>query len=148
MSAAGRSPPAPAGLPLERLRARAFRQTAVQVPGCLPPNQPAPHAGRFHRRGEPWPLYAALDTETMWAEWSRATSGAVDRDGEERVVCTLDVDLRVLDLRVSATRAALGVTLDELIGPWSPAAPNRACLAVATAARQAGADGFVVPSAT
>ena len=83
----------------------------------------------------------------MWAEWSRATSGAVDRDGEERVVCTLDVDLRVLDLRVSATRAALGVTLDELTGPWSPAAPNRACLAVATAARQAGADGFVVPSA-
>ena len=83
----------------------------------------------------------------MWAEWSRATSGAVDRDGEERVVCTLDVDLRVLDLRVPATRAALGVTLDELIGPWSPAAPIRVCLAVATAARQAGADGFVVPSA-
>ena len=83
----------------------------------------------------------------MWAEWSRATSGAVSADEEERIVCTLDLDLRVLDLRSRETRIALGVTLEQLTGAWSPDAPNRACLAVARAARRAGADGFVVPSA-
>jgi RES domain-containing protein len=120
---------------------------ARRVPGCLPPDQPAPHAGRYHRPGDPWPLYATLDRDTMWSEWRRATSDAVDAQEEERTVCTLDLDLRVLDLRSPATRYALGVTLEQLTGEWSPDAPNRACLAVARAARDAGADGFVVPSA-
>jgi RES domain-containing protein len=92
-------------------------------------------------------LYAALDRETMWAEWRRATSNGVDAQAEERRVCTLDVDLRVLDLRSRTTRDAVGVTLEQLTGEWSPDAPNLACLAVARAAREAGADGFVVPSA-
>lgn len=83
----------------------------------------------------------------MWAEWRRATSGSVDAQEEERAVCTLDLDVRVLDLRVEATRRALGVTLEQLTREWSPEAPNRSCLAVARAARDAGADGFVVPSA-
>lgn len=83
----------------------------------------------------------------MWAEWSRATSGAVEVAGEERTVCTLDLDLRLLDLRSPTTRETLGVTLEQLTGDWSPDTPNRACLAVARAAREAGADGFVVPSA-
>ena len=83
----------------------------------------------------------------MWAEWRRATSAAVDAQEEERTVCTLDLDLRVLDLRADATRKALGVTLEQLTSEWSPDGPNRACLAVARAARDAGADGFVVPSA-
>ena len=136
--------PADLGQPL---RVRAYRQTAIRVPGCRPPNQPAPHAGRYHRPGDPWPLYASLDAETMWAEWSRAASDRVSPDDEERFVCTLDLDLRVLDLRSLETRKALGVTLEQLTGAWSPDAPNRACLAVARAARRAGADGFVVPSA-
>jgi RES domain-containing protein len=92
-------------------------------------------------------MYAALDRDTMWAEWARATSGGVAAQEEERAVCALDVDLRVLDLRSSATREALGVTLDELVGDWAPDAPNRACLAVARAAQDGGADGFIVPSA-
>ena len=83
----------------------------------------------------------------MWAEWRRATSGSAYVQEEERTVCALDLDLRVLDLRVEATRKALGVTLEQLTSEWSPDAPNRACLAVARAARDARADGFVVPSA-
>ena len=117
------------------------------MPGCLPPKQPAPHAGRFYEPGDPWPLYASLDRDTMWAEWSRATSGRVAPEAEQRAVCALDLDLRVLDLRSVATRHALGVTLEQLTAEWAPDAPNRACLAVARAARDAGADGFVVPSA-
>ncbi len=120
---------------------------ATRVPGCVPPNQPAPHAGRYHRPGHAWPLYAALDGDTMWAEWSRATAGAVDPGEDERIVCTLEMDVRVLDLRSAATRQALAVTLEQLIAGWSPDASNRACLRVARAARDAGADGFVVPSA-
>jgi RES domain-containing protein len=92
-------------------------------------------------------MYAALDRDTMWAEWARATSGGVAPRGEERAECTLDVDLRVLDLRAPATREALGVTPAELVGDWAPDAPNRACLAVARAAREGGADGFIAPSA-
>ena len=49
--------------------------------------------------------------------------------------------------RSEATRKALGVTLDQLTGEWSPDAPNAVCLNVARAARDAGAEGFVVPSA-
>jgi len=132
---------------VQELRVRAYRQTAIQVPDCLPPQQPAGHAGRYHRPGDPWPLYASLDHDTMWAEWARATAGGVEREGEERAVCTLDLDLRVLDLRAPATRETLGVTLQQLVGQWSPESPNQACMAVARAAAEARADGFVVPSA-
>jgi RES domain-containing protein len=83
----------------------------------------------------------------MWAEWRHAASGAVEPTEDERTVCTLDLDLRVLDLRSPATRQALGVTLEQLTARWSPDRPNRACLKVARAALDLGADGFVVPSA-
>lgn len=92
-------------------------------------------------------MYAALDPDTMWAEWARATSGRVAAREEERAECAVDVDLRVLDLRSPATREALGVTLDELVADWAPDAPNRACLLVARAAHDGGADGYIVPSA-
>jgi RES domain-containing protein len=133
--------------PIERLRIRGYRQTAAHVPGCLPPTQPARHAGRFHVVGDPWPLYAALDRGTMWAEWSRAAAGRVPPNEDARVVCTLEFDLRVIDLRSPATRDALGVTVDQLTAPWAPEAPNPACLRVARAAIELGAEGFVVPSA-
>jgi RES domain-containing protein len=117
------------------------------VPACLPPVQPAPHAGRFHGPGEPWPLYASLDRDTMWAEWRHATGAGVPSAEDPRWVCTLDVDASVLDLREPATRRALRVTNEQLIGPWSVDRPNRAALRVAAAARELGVDGFIVPSA-
>ena len=124
-----------------------WRQTALRVPGCLPPEQPAPHAGRYHRPGDPWPLYASLDRETMWDELAHATEGAVPPADNPRWVCTLDVDLRVLDLRDAATRRALRASVAALTGPWSPEAPNAATLRVARAARSLGVDALVVPSA-
>lgn len=133
--------------PVARLRAPAWRQTALRVPGCFPPLQPAPHAGRYHRPGDPWPLYAALERETMWAEWEHATRGAVPAEDEERWVCRLEVDLTVLDLRDPATRLALGVSAEQLTDDWSPERPNRATLRVAAAAHELGVDGMVVPSA-
>jgi RES domain-containing protein len=133
--------------PVTRLRATAFRQTAAHVPSCTPPAEPAPHAGRYHRPGEPWPLYASLDEATMWAEWGRATGGAVDPADDPRWVCELELDLQVLDLRSAGTRHALSVRVPELTGPWDPEEPNATCLRVAAAAAALGADGFVVPSA-
>lgn len=132
---------------MARLRARVWRQTALHVPACLPPQQPAPHAGRYHRAGDPWPLYTALDLDTMWAEWQHATGGAVAPEDDERWVCRLEVDLTVLDLRDLATRRALGVDGAELVGDWSPDAPNAATMRVAEAAAELGVDGMVVPSA-
>ena len=132
---------------MARLRTRAWRQTALRVPGCLPPVQPAPHAGRYHRVGDPWPLYASLERETMWLEWAFATDGAVRPEDDPRWVCILDLDLSVLDLRDAATRRALRVTESQLTGRWTPDAPNRATLRVMRVARELGVDGVVVPSA-
>ena len=133
--------------PVARYRGRAWRQTALRIPGCLPPRQPATHAGRFHRPGDPWPLYASLDRETMWAERSRASDAVVPADEDPRWVCTFEADVAVLDLRDPATCLALRVTVRQLTGAWSPEAPNAAALRVTAAARRLGVDGMVVPSA-
>lgn len=117
------------------------------MPGCLPPRQSAPHAGRFHQPGDPWPLYASLDRDTMWAEWRHATDGAVDPRDDERWACAIDLDLRVLDFRDATTRRALRVSERQLTAGWAPDAPNRHALRVMRAARELGVDGIVVPSA-
>jgi RES domain-containing protein len=117
------------------------------VAGCLPPAQPAPHAARYHRPGDPWPLYASLDRQTMWAEWAHATDGQVPPEDDPRWVCALDVDLRVLDLRDPATRRALRAGLAALRGPWSSGRANPTTLKVARAARELRVDGMIVPSA-
>ena len=62
-------------------------------------------------------------------------------------MCTLNVDLRVLDLRDAATRRALRVGLPALTAAWSPERPNPATLRVAAAAARLGVDGLIVPSA-
>lgn len=117
------------------------------MPACLPPEQPAPHAGRYHAPGGPWPLYATLDEATIWAEWAHATGGAVRPADDPRWRCVFEADLAVLDLRDDATRAALGVTLDELVAPWSPDRPNATCRRVLAAALGTAADAIIVPSA-
>ena len=97
--------------------------------------------------GEPWPLYGALDRDTVWAEWARSTGGGVRPEDDLRALCTFQADLRVLDLREVRIRDSLGVTIDELRGDWSDRSPNEACLHVARRAAELGADGFIVPSA-
>jgi hypothetical protein len=117
------------------------------VPACVPPAETAPHAGRYHGPGDPWPLYGALDETTIWAEWAHATGGAVRPADDPRWRCVFEADLAVLDLRDEGTRAALGVSLDDLVAPWSPDRPNRACRRVLAAALAARADAIIVPSA-
>ncbi len=83
----------------------------------------------------------------MWAEWERATGGAVDPADDPRWVCELRLDLQVLDLRSDGMRRALSTSIDDLVAPWAPDRPNAACLRITAAAIARGADGFVVPSA-
>jgi RES domain-containing protein len=117
------------------------------VPDCRPPIQPAPHPGRYHRVGDPWPLYGAIEESTVWAEWSRATDGGVAPEDDPRWLCVFEADLRVLDLRRPEVLEALEVSEQDVVGDWAPDAPNLACLRVAAAATIAGADAIVVPSA-
>ena len=123
-------------------------QTAIRVPGCLPPEQPAPHPGRYHGAGDPWPLYAALERDTMWAEWAHASDAPRRPDDDPRWVCELDVDLTVLDLRgagyaPSAASGLAGADRSVVAGRPRIATPGR----VARAAAELGVDGAIVPSA-
>ena len=94
--------------------------------------QPAPHPGRYHLVGDPWPMYGSIDEATVWAEWSQATGGGVDPEDDPRWLCTFDADLAVIDLRRPEVLAALGVTIEQLSAAWAPGKPNRACLKVRT----------------
>ena len=117
------------------------RQTGLDTP-ALPPDSPAPVEARCHRAGDPWPLYASLDVETVWAEWSAATRGRIDPSSERRRLWRLNVrNVRIVDLRRPEVRAELDVDLASLTGP------RRAAQALAARARDIGADGLVLPSA-
>jgi RES domain-containing protein len=117
------------------------RHTGLDTP-ALPPARPAPTDARYHRRGDPWPLYASLDAPTVWAEWAAATRGAIDQSQERRRLWRLDVtDLEVVDLRRPEVRTELDVSLADLTGPRSRAQT------LAARARRVGAQGMVVPSA-
>lgn len=117
------------------------RQTGLDIP-AFPPDRPAPGEARCHRAGDPWPLYASLDAETAWAEWSAATRGEVDPSGERRRLWRLEVtELDVVDLRREETRRELRVDLAALTGPRDRAQ------GLARRARRLGAKGMVLPSA-
>ncbi|MBA2632182.1 MAG: RES family NAD+ phosphorylase [Chloroflexi bacterium] len=117
------------------------RQTGLDMP-ALPPDRPAAVEARCHRAGDPWPLYASLEVETVWAEWSAATRGAVDPSTERRRLWRLHVaGLNVVDLRRSEARKQLDVDLDRITGPRGVAQD------LAARARDLGADGLVLPSA-
>jgi RES domain-containing protein len=120
---------------------RAYRQTGVDTP-AFPPDRPAVGEGRYHRPGEPWPLYASLEPATVWAEWAAATRGAIDPREERRRLWTLRADgLRVIDLRRPQVREALGVQLETLVGP------REAAQRLGARARSLGADALIAPSA-
>jgi RES domain-containing protein len=108
----------------------------------MPPDRPAPTDGRYHRPGEPWPLYASLEPATAWAEWSAAARGAVDPADERRRLWRIDAGgLAVVDLRRPGLAAELDISARQLTGP-RPRAHE-----LAAKARKLGAHGMVVPSA-
>jgi RES domain-containing protein len=128
-------------VPLTRFSGRVHRQTGLDTP-AFPPDRPAPTEGRYHRPGDPWPLYASLESATAWAEWSAATRGAIDPGTERRRLWRIDVSgLPVVDLRDADAVTALGASIKQLIGP------RAAAQRMVRRARAAGAMGMIVPSA-
>lgn len=108
----------------------------------MPPDRPAPTDARYHRAGDPWPLYASLEAGTAWAEWSGATGGAIDPRSERRRLWQLEIsDLPVLDLRETEARSTLGVGIGDLTGE------RTRTQAVVARAQARGAHGMIVPSA-
>jgi RES domain-containing protein len=83
----------------------------------------------------------------MWEELAHASKAAVPGEENPRWLCSLEVDLRVLDLRDAATRRALRTSIAALTGPWSPERPNAAALRAVRSAARLGVDGLIVPSA-
>ena len=82
----------------------------------------------------------------MWDELAHASEG-VPPDENPRWVCSLDVDLRVLDLRDPAALRALRSSRAALTRAWTPDRPNAATLRVVRTARSLGVDAVIVPSA-
>lgn len=87
-------------------------------------------------------MYASLEPDTVWAEWSSATRGAIDPSTERRRLWRIDVrSLPVVDLRRPGLADDLGVALAHLTGPRARAHD------FAERVRDLGAAGMVVPSA-
>lgn len=105
---------------------------------------PASYPGRFHRVGDQATWYSSLAEHDAWAQFFRHhPGGGVDpfevrrRIGEARVQ-----DLLVLDLTDPRLRRLAGITVKQLRS-------NRyaACQALGRAARAAGFEGILAPSA-
>ncbi|HEX5039866.1 MAG TPA: RES family NAD+ phosphorylase [Candidatus Limnocylindria bacterium] len=127
--------------PVTSFSGTAHRQTGLDTP-AFPPGRPAPTHGRYHRPGEPWPLYASLEPATAWAEWKASTNGAIDPADERRRLWRIDVrDLAVIDLRRPGLADELGISERQLTGPRSRAH------GLAARARELGAEALIVPSA-
>jgi RES domain-containing protein len=107
-------------------------------------DDPPSYPGRFHRVGDRATWYSSLSEQDAWAQFFRHhPQGGVDpmevlrRIGRARVT-----DLRVLDLTDAKVRRLAGITLKQLRS-------NRyaACQALGRAAREAGFEGMLAPSA-
>lgn len=112
--------------------------------GLLAVDDPPSYPGRFHRVGDRATWYSSLSEDDAWAQFFRHNpQGGVDpmevlrRIGRARVA-----DLVVLDLTDPRTRRLAGITLKQLRS-------NRyaACQALGRAAREAGFEGILAPSA-
>jgi RES domain-containing protein len=100
---------------------------------------PAGGPGRYHRVGDPGAWYASTTERGAWAELFRHhTSNELSPFEVRRRIGRARVEnLRVLDLTDPRVRETLGVTDDDLTR----------CQALGEAARAAGLEGVLAPSA-
>lgn len=105
---------------------------------------PARGDGRYHVAEGPGVWYASNQEQAAWAELFRHfLDDEVDPfEVRRRIGAVTVTNLDVLDLTSPAVRDALGVTQDELTGD-----EYTATRAIAAAARDAGFDGLLAPSA-
>jgi RES domain-containing protein len=105
---------------------------------------PAAGPGRYHRAGDDGAWYASMTERGAWAELFRHhTSNEVSPFEVRRRIGRARVEnLRVLDLTDPRVRETLGVSDDDLIGD-----DFTRCQALGEAARAAGFEGVLAPSA-
>jgi RES domain-containing protein len=105
---------------------------------------PAAGPGRYHRAGDPGAWYASTTERGAWAELFRHhTSSELSPFEVRRRIGRARVEnLRVLDLTDPRVRETLGVTDDDLTSD-----DLTRCQALGEAARAAGLDGVLAPSA-
>jgi hypothetical protein len=126
-----------------RVTLRVWRQCR---PGrdLLHVEDPPSYPGRFHVVGDPATWYASVTEQDAWAQFFRHhPGGGVDPFEVRRRVGEAQVDdLLVLDLTDAAVRRLCGITAKQLRS-------NRyaACQALGRAARAAGFEGILAPSA-
>lgn len=104
---------------------------------------PARGPGRYHQPGEPGVWYASSQEQAAWAELFRHfVDDGIDPFELRRRVGRVTVDLDVLDLTEVQVRDHLGIGESDLLSD-----DYTATQALATAARDAGFDGILAPSA-
>jgi RES domain-containing protein len=133
----------PAAPPTLSLSGTFYRQTSPRR-AALDLAQPAPAAGRYHRRGGQSPVYASSSAEASWGELFRHTEPGISPFETKRRMSELQVTgLRVLDITDPSVQAALGISQRKLVG-------NRrgSCQQVAAFAHLwPEIDGLLAPSA-
>lgn len=146
------TPPAPADgrlrevmadLPVRVLSGRVWHQGPTRYPVASFPD-PARTQGRYHRFGGPGVWYASSREQAAWAELFRhVPEGGVDPFEVRRRVGRIHVDgLQVLDLTSPQVQAALGLDASVLGRD-----DYRLTQQIAAAAREAGCEGILAPSA-
>jgi RES domain-containing protein len=112
------------------------------------------HGGRWNAAGEFRVFYAAMDLETAFAEKAHASRHYCIPPEQwlPAVIVLVQVKLtRVLDLTVTASRNRLGLTSEAMVAERPPAGKKSSYEttrhAIARAARQAGIEALIVPSA-
>lgn len=105
---------------------------------------PAPSSGRYHVAGGPGVWYASSQEQAAWAELFRhfVDDGVDPFEIRRRIGAVTVRDLVVLDLTSPDVQGALGVSDDDVTGDAYDATQ-----AIAAAARQAGFEGILAPSA-
>lgn len=112
------------------------------------------HGGRWNAAGEFRVFYAAMDLETAFAEKAYASRryGLPPEQWLPAVIVLVQIKLaRVLDLTAAVPRNRLGLTSEAMVAERPPAAKRSSYEtirhSIARAARQAGIEALIVPSA-
>jgi RES domain-containing protein len=105
---------------------------------------PSTGEGRYHREDDPGAWYASSKERAAWAELFRhLRSGRLSPSEVRRRVGRARIEeIEVLDLTDPDTRKQLGVSETELVGD-----DRSLCQEISSAARAAGFDGILAPSA-
>jgi len=122
---------------------RAHRHTPERLGPLEALGVPAPNEGRYHRLGEPRPLYASTTRAAAWKECARRLARPLLRLGGHRMSTLLIREAPLLDLNDLHVLEELRVTRQDLLNDEDLMLTQR----LAQWARDEGLAGVIAPSA-